>query len=198
MLPLAPLVKQSSVTLQVRFWSILGCLPLLGVQAQDKVNVAAMHASKAPEVTLVDDGSQGKIRVCYGEPHLLMCDQIWIIEEFNREIYPTEFFGHLYSGDCFLIVYTYMSKNSEKDIIYFWQGREQPLYACHLFFYYSPFVLERKRELCLPYKRAFCWKPKTRNHSNSCCSTDGTTSFPFNLQRTFDYSQSKHWILYST
>jgi advillin len=67
--------------------------------------------SEADEVP-VDDGS-GKL-------------QVWRVENFARVAWPQPLFGQFYSGDSYVLLYTYYnsSQRREENIIYFWQGRE--------------------------------------------------------------------------
>ena len=35
-----------------------------------------------------------------------------------------ENYGEFYAGDCYIILYTYLYKNKDEYIIYFWQGQQ--------------------------------------------------------------------------
>ncbi|KAM8934487.1 villin-1 [Pelodytes ibericus] len=78
---------------------------------QVKFDAASMHAQPqiAAQQKMVDDGS--------GEA------QVWRIE--NLELAPVEkqWLGHLYGGDCYLILYKYLVNNKYHYILYIWQGR---------------------------------------------------------------------------
>jgi len=72
-------------------------------------NVSSMLTSLGREPqNLVDDGS-GKI-------------QIWRIENFEMAEVPKEQYGQFYSGDSYIVFYTYKQNDKECYIIYFWQG----------------------------------------------------------------------------
>lgn len=46
--------------------------------------------------------------------------QVWRIKGFELEEVPPKSHGVFYSGDCYVILYTYLKNNREKHIIYFW------------------------------------------------------------------------------
>eukprot|EP00300_Choanocystis_sp_HF-7_P015692 c19141_g1_i3.p1 GENE.c19141_g1_i3~~c19141_g1_i3.p1 ORF type:complete len:804 (+),score=216.53 c19141_g1_i3:39-2450(+) len=62
-----------------------------------------------PADECVDDGS-GKI-------------QAWRIEKMDKVPVPANKLGHLYSGDSYIFLYTYLRNGKDSHIIYFWQGR---------------------------------------------------------------------------
>ena len=50
---------------------------------------------------------------------------VWRIENFERAVVPKEQHGQLYSGDSYVILYTYKDgSNRPAAFIYFWQGRD--------------------------------------------------------------------------
>ncbi len=48
--------------------------------------------------------------------------EIWRIENFELAAWPKERYGEFYSGDAFVLFYTYLVNSAEHYIIYFWQG----------------------------------------------------------------------------
>ena len=46
--------------------------------------------------------------------------EVFRVEKFNLVPIPKEDYGKFYSGDCYVILYTYKVKNQDKHIIYFW------------------------------------------------------------------------------
>jgi hypothetical protein len=78
---------------------------------QAEIDVAKLHASKPPRETKMDEGQVGKI-------------QMWRVSEFERSPVPTTLYGHLFSSDSNIILYTFDDHGSEKHVIYFWQGRD--------------------------------------------------------------------------
>ena len=44
--------------------------------------------------------------------------QVWRVEDFKLEPVTTN--GVFYSGDCYVILYTYLKNSRERHIIYFW------------------------------------------------------------------------------
>eukprot|EP00002_Diphylleia_rotans_P006181 TRINITY_DN154_c0_g1_i1.p1 TRINITY_DN154_c0_g1~~TRINITY_DN154_c0_g1_i1.p1 ORF type:complete len:804 (-),score=188.33 TRINITY_DN154_c0_g1_i1:762-3173(-) len=78
---------------------------------QEKIDIAKLHAKQAEEDSKpVDDGS-GKL-------------EIWRIEDFKMVSWPKEQFGQFYSGDSYVLLYTYNVRGKENYLIYFWQGRD--------------------------------------------------------------------------
>ena len=49
--------------------------------------------------------------------------QVFRVENFDLVSIPPEDFGKFYSGDCYVILYTYVVNKKEKHIIYFWLVR---------------------------------------------------------------------------
>lgn len=77
--------------------------------AQQKIDIAAMHAQKKQEEdSMVDDGS-GKI-------------EIWRVENFKPVPVEASLYGQFFSGDSYVMLYTYKITTKENYIIYFWQG----------------------------------------------------------------------------
>ncbi|XP_069083203.1 villin-1 isoform X1 [Pleurodeles waltl] len=78
---------------------------------QVKFDASTMHAQPelAAQQKMVDDGT--------GEA------EVWRVE--NLELVPVEkrWLGHLYGGDCYLILYTYLVNSKKHYILYIWQGR---------------------------------------------------------------------------
>jgi len=78
---------------------------------QDKLDVRRMHAAKiTKEEPMVDDGT-GKIKV-------------WRVQDYERVDTNPEEYGQFYTGDAYVILYTYIWKNVERYIIYFYQLRD--------------------------------------------------------------------------
>lgn len=77
---------------------------------QQEINVEALLRSKAPPEERIDEGG-GQVK-------------IWRIHEFEKVEYPVEMYGHFFSADSFIILYTYQINGVDKHIIYFWQGRD--------------------------------------------------------------------------
>ena len=80
--------------------------------AAAKVDVSALHRSKsvvaAQDGPMVDDGS-GLV-------------ELWRIQNFEKVAVPVEQHGQFYSGDSYILLYTYTKRNKKSYIIYFWQG----------------------------------------------------------------------------
>eukprot|EP00026_Physarum_polycephalum_P000343 Phypoly_transcript_00343.p1 GENE.Phypoly_transcript_00343~~Phypoly_transcript_00343.p1 ORF type:complete len:1625 (+),score=418.05 Phypoly_transcript_00343:184-5058(+) len=81
---------------------------------QEKIDVMTMHALKREkEEVMIDDG-QGKVT-------------IWRVEEYTKVEVPPSKYGEFYSGDSYLILYSYVFKNKDCYLIYFWQGRNSTI-----------------------------------------------------------------------
>ena len=82
-----------------------------GTQPLSKVSIATMLIPIKPHPPSILEDQPGKI-------------DIFRINEFRQELYVKELYGQFYSGDCYIILYTYIRRNTEKKLIYMWQGRE--------------------------------------------------------------------------
>jgi hypothetical protein len=81
-----------------------------GMPEERSVDFAAMHSKiSADEAPLSSDA--GKLT-------------IWRIEDFEKVEVPEEKYGQFYGGDSYIVLYTYMDRNRECHMIYFWQGKE--------------------------------------------------------------------------
>eukprot|EP01116_Phalansterium_solitarium_P018985 TRINITY_DN517_c0_g1_i8.p1 TRINITY_DN517_c0_g1~~TRINITY_DN517_c0_g1_i8.p1 ORF type:complete len:649 (+),score=120.52 TRINITY_DN517_c0_g1_i8:863-2809(+) len=126
----APLIREfpgsESVLFKERF-SNWGSGPPIQMQAtpvglnvasakkQEAIDVLTLHRpGRVGEEVLVDDGSSGKI-------------SIWRVEDFKKVEVPREQHGEFYSGESYLILYTYVFKNKDCYLIYFWQGRNSSI-----------------------------------------------------------------------
>jgi hypothetical protein len=69
----------------------------------------AMHGKAQRETYVMPDDGKGKL-------------EIWRIENFEMAPWPKERYGEFYSGDSFVMLYTYLVNDKENYIIYFWQG----------------------------------------------------------------------------
>ena len=67
----------------------------------------SMHDRKASVTSTLPDDGTGTV-------------QVWRIKGFELEEVPPKSHGVFYSGDCYVILYTYLKNNREKHIIYFW------------------------------------------------------------------------------
>uniref|UniRef100_A0AAX7UNV3 HP domain-containing protein n=1 Tax=Astatotilapia calliptera TaxID=8154 RepID=A0AAX7UNV3_ASTCA len=76
---------------------------------QEKFDASLMHAQ--PEVAaqerMVDDGT-GQV-------------EVWRIENLELAPMDPQWYGYLYGGDCYLILYTYLVNNKKCYLLYMWQ-----------------------------------------------------------------------------
>ncbi|PRP86713.1 hypothetical protein PROFUN_02862 [Planoprotostelium fungivorum] len=78
------------------------------------LDVNAMFNNKKPEVTrVVFDGDNGSGK-----------KTIWMIKEFGKTEVPQAEWGIFRSSESYIILYTYMVRNREVNVLYFWQGRD--------------------------------------------------------------------------
>ncbi|XP_076464098.1 advillin-like [Babylonia areolata] len=82
-------------------------------QSNEKFETTSLHGKKAApkkEENMVDDGSGKK--------------QVWRVESGDLVAQPEAMHGTFYTGDCYLVLYTYTKGTSrvEHYLLYFWQG----------------------------------------------------------------------------
>ncbi|KAJ3427674.1 villin [Anaeramoeba flamelloides] len=80
------------------------------VQKKVDINVEQMHQMRQKESERTIDDGTGTLK-------------IWRIENFKKEDVDESTYGQFFSGDSYIILYTYMQGTRERYIIYFWQGR---------------------------------------------------------------------------
>ena len=76
---------------------------------QKEIDVARLLIQSKTDELPVDDGS-GKV-------------EMWRIENFQKVAVEEDKFGQFFSGDSYIVLYTYKPKNREEYMLYFWQGR---------------------------------------------------------------------------
>eukprot|EP01138_Halocafeteria_seosinensis_P007299 gb/GECG01007463.1/.p1 GENE.gb/GECG01007463.1/~~gb/GECG01007463.1/.p1 ORF type:complete len:862 (+),score=169.72 gb/GECG01007463.1/:1-2586(+) len=83
-----------------------------GKVEQKEIDVGALHKKKevAESEQMVDDGS-GTAKV-------------WIIEGTEMSEYPENMYGQFFSGDSYVVQYTYETKGSRSHLLYYWLGRQ--------------------------------------------------------------------------
>lgn len=87
----------------------LGAKKKTGFAPKKAFDVHDMHTAVHREETRCVDDGHGKIT-------------IWRMENFEKVLIPKADYGQFYSGDSYIILYTYIDNSKEKHIIYFWQG----------------------------------------------------------------------------
>jgi hypothetical protein len=76
---------------------------------QQKVDVKALHTQKKPQEEAVVDEGKGKV-------------DIWRVEGFKLVPVDKSMYGQFFSGDSYIILYTYQVNGKDNWIIYMWQG----------------------------------------------------------------------------
>ena len=66
-----------------------------------------MHKRRKSVVSLLPDDGTGTV-------------QVWRVKNFDVEEVPSISHGVFYSGDCYIVLYTYLKNSKERHIIYFW------------------------------------------------------------------------------
>lgn len=84
------------------------CEELAAEMVSEETHQQQMRLQSARAVN--DDGS-GVLRV-------------WKIEGYEKAPYPADMSSQLFSGESYVMMYTYIVKNTPMNIIYFWQGRD--------------------------------------------------------------------------
>ncbi|XP_074836545.1 advillin isoform X2 [Carettochelys insculpta] len=79
--------------------------------SQEKFDVTLLHAQPelAAQERMVDNG-EGKV-------------EVWRIENLELALVEDQWHGFFYSGDCYLVLYTYAVNHRPRYILYIWQGR---------------------------------------------------------------------------
>ena len=75
-----------------------------------KFEVKSMHVRKKSVTSNLPDDGTGTV-------------QVFRVKGFNLEELPEKSHGVFYSGDCYVILYTYLKNGRERHIIYFWLVR---------------------------------------------------------------------------
>ncbi|XP_006890717.1 PREDICTED: villin-like protein [Elephantulus edwardii] len=83
-----------------------------GKLMQVQLDAGKLHSRPelAARLRMVDDGS-GKV-------------EVWCIQDSQRQPVDPKHHGHLYSGHCYLVLYTYQKLGGVHYILYLWQGRQ--------------------------------------------------------------------------
>jgi hypothetical protein len=109
-------VLQQDPPAKARDWSQPVSSGVAGSIEQKEIDVAALASNNASarlraRSVQVDDGS-GKT-------------EVWRIEDMDKAEVPADQFGQFYSGDSYIVLYTYRPEGKSRDayMIYFWQGR---------------------------------------------------------------------------
>jgi hypothetical protein len=91
------------------------------VKKEETFDVKSMYNPTAVEEPMVDDAS-GRIKM-------------WYVHANDKHNYPSEMFGHFFTEDSYILLYTYQGQEKlyetsqdtqrfkDKFILYFWQGR---------------------------------------------------------------------------
>ncbi|KAK3760676.1 hypothetical protein RRG08_010649 [Elysia crispata] len=77
--------------------------------SREKFDSRLLHQKSITKPDLLPDDGSG---------HL----QIWRIEKNDLVPQPEDTYGIFYTGDCYILLYTYTVKNRDHFILYFWQG----------------------------------------------------------------------------
>jgi hypothetical protein len=80
----------------------------IATTVNNKFDASTLHEKPklAAESQLVDDGTGERI--------------VWRVEKFQLVPVPDELQGIFFSGDCYIVKYTYLAGGTEKYLIYYW------------------------------------------------------------------------------
>nr|XP_023410602.1 villin-like protein [Loxodonta africana] len=86
--------------------------PSPGKPMQGTLDVGKLHSRPelAAQLRMLDDGT-GKV-------------EVWCIQDLCRQLVDPKHHGHLYSGNCYLVLYTYQKLGRVQYILYLWQGHQ--------------------------------------------------------------------------
>jgi hypothetical protein len=91
----------------------------------------SLHGKVQRDAYIMPDNGTGKL-------------EIWRVENFELAPWPKEKYGEFYSGDSFVMLYTYLVNSKENYIIYFWQGLDSSQVKPALFLFLALTNLGRK------------------------------------------------------
>jgi hypothetical protein len=80
----------------------------IATTVNNKFDASALHEKPklAAESQLVDDGTGERT--------------VWRVEKFELVAVPDKLQGVFFSGDCYVVKYTYLAGGTEKYLIYYW------------------------------------------------------------------------------
>lgn len=81
-----------------------------GRREQKPIEISKMHSEQRPAAARTFSTVGGRI-------------QIWRVDDFHKNPLAEHLYGHFWSNQSFLIRFTYKEGNSDRVILYFWQGR---------------------------------------------------------------------------
>ena len=68
--------------------------------------------------------------------------QVWRVKSFELVTVPEESHGVFYSGDCYVVLYTYLKNTKEYHIVYFWLVSQCFLFLLEWFSVLSLIIIE--------------------------------------------------------
>eukprot|EP01122_Echinamoeba_exundans_P007789 TRINITY_DN2469_c0_g1_i1.p1 TRINITY_DN2469_c0_g1~~TRINITY_DN2469_c0_g1_i1.p1 ORF type:complete len:1285 (-),score=326.57 TRINITY_DN2469_c0_g1_i1:159-4013(-) len=81
-----------------------------GRKDQKPIDIARMHSEERPAAARTFSTAGGRV-------------QVWRVDDYHKTPLPEALYGHFWSNQSFLIRFTYKEGNSDRVILYFWQGR---------------------------------------------------------------------------
>lgn len=80
-------------------------------RTQKPIDVLELHQPRNRQNSVYIDDGNGKV-------------QVWKVDDFKKVEIPKEKYGEFYCGESYIVLYTYIWKNKDCYLIYFWQGRK--------------------------------------------------------------------------
>jgi hypothetical protein len=81
-----------------------------GRKDQKPIDIVKMHSEVRPDPARTFSTAGGRV-------------QVWRVDDYHKTPLPEALYGHFWSNQSFLIRFTYKEGNSDRVMLYFWQGR---------------------------------------------------------------------------
>ncbi|EFA79075.1 villin [Heterostelium album PN500] len=112
-----------------KFANYPGMLPISTTKMEIKANVALVKPEHTLEVLV---NRLHKMAVDNEKIFTSATDtgsriKVWKIEDFEKIDHPNNLYGQFFSGDSYIVLYTYMLNNKEAHVIYYYLGRDSSI-----------------------------------------------------------------------
>ncbi|EGC37711.1 hypothetical protein DICPUDRAFT_46298 [Dictyostelium purpureum] len=109
-----------------KFANYPGMLPISTTKQEIKNYVATQKAEHKLEVL------SGRLNTPFVDNEVIFTNEsgrikIWKIEDYEKIDHPQSLYSNFYSGDSYIVLYTYMLNNKEAHVIYYYLGRDSTI-----------------------------------------------------------------------